>query len=68
MQCLVPRKAILLLQDLAPRRRYCRLFTLPFGPRGLTGSQILTSPTALNLGPVLEGWSLVGYVAIIVIH
>src|ERR1700722_8317331 len=24
------------------RRRYCKLFTLPFGPGGLIGSQILT--------------------------
>src|SRR5277367_6389740 len=28
--------------DLAPRRRYCRLFTLLFEPGGLTGSQTLT--------------------------
>src|SRR5690242_18259431 len=32
-----------LFQDLALRRRYCRLFTLLFGPSGLTGSQILTT-------------------------
>jgi hypothetical protein len=28
--------------DLAPRRRYCRLFTLLFRPGGLTGPQTLT--------------------------
>jgi hypothetical protein len=31
-----------LYRDLAPRRRYCRLFTLLFRPGGLTGSQTLT--------------------------
>src|SRR5271170_2297037 len=31
-----------LFQDLASRRRYCKLFTLLFGPGGPTGSQILT--------------------------
>ena len=31
-----------LFLDLAPRRRYCRLFTLLFEPDGLTGSQTLT--------------------------
>jgi hypothetical protein len=31
-----------LYQDLASRQRYCRLFTLLFGPGGLTESQILT--------------------------
>jgi hypothetical protein len=29
-------------KDLGLRRRHCRLFTLPYGPGGLTGPQILT--------------------------
>src|SRR5271156_4151633 len=33
---------IVLLLDLAPRRRYCRLFTLLFRPGSLTGLQTLT--------------------------
>jgi hypothetical protein len=32
---------LVLYLDLAPRRRYCRLFTLLFGPGGLTGFQTL---------------------------
>src|SRR5271170_8521540 len=32
-----------LFLDLAPRQRYCRLFTLLFEPGGLPGSQTLTS-------------------------
>ena len=46
-------------QDLAPRRRYCRLFTLPFGPGCLTGSQILTSAPSRSshaFSIVMEKW------------
>src|SRR5277367_2261599 len=32
------------------RRRYCRLFTLLFGPRGPTGSQILTGIAGIGGG------------------